>query len=117
MGPYQVRQAIDFAIPKPAEDAWITAMDVDVVDAPGGQQVPIDRLMLHHVVFANLGRTLGERRDGTCSTFTVARFDVDAAGASASASTPPARSGRGWRSHRGTPTRATGTTRGCSPGC
>jgi len=70
VGPYQVRQAIDFAIPKPAEDASITAMDVDVVDAPGGQQVPIDRLMLHHVVFANLGRVLGERRDGTCSTFT-----------------------------------------------
>ena len=70
VGPYQVKQAIDFGIPKPAEDASITAMDVDVVDAPGGQQVPIDRLMLHHVVFANLGRTLGERRDGTCSTFT-----------------------------------------------
>ena len=71
IGPYQVKQAIDFRIPKPSEDAWITAMDVDVVDGPGGRQVPIDRLMLHHVVFANLGRTLGERRDGTCSTFTA----------------------------------------------
>lgn len=70
VGPYQVKQAIDFGIPKPPEDAWITAMDVDVVDRPGGQQVPIDRLMLHHVVFANLGRVLGERRDGTCSNFT-----------------------------------------------
>jgi plastocyanin len=71
VGPYQVKQAIDFAIPKPKVDGYVTAMDVDVVDRPGGEKVPINRLMLHHVVFGNLGRTLGERSDGTCNTFTA----------------------------------------------
>ena len=73
VGPYQVKQAMDFGIPKPSADAHITAMDVDIVDAPGGSQVPIDRLMLHHVVFGNIGRfsKLGERRDGTCNEFTA----------------------------------------------
>jgi plastocyanin len=70
VGPYQVKQALEFGIPKPAEDAYITGMDVDIVDRPGGAQVPINRLMLHHVVFANTGRTFGDRRDGTCASFT-----------------------------------------------
>src|SRR4051794_24879746 len=39
-------------------------MDVDVVDARG-RKVPIQRLMLHHIVFSSLGT-----RDTTCSTFT-----------------------------------------------
>jgi plastocyanin len=71
VGPYQVKQAMDFGIPKPAEDAYITKMDVDIVDGPGGAQVPIDRLMLHHVVFGNVGRLnkIGERRDHTCNEF------------------------------------------------
>src|SRR5919198_367085 len=42
-------------------------MDVDVVDGPGpdAKQVPISRLMLHHIVFVNLAH-----HDGTCGNFT-----------------------------------------------
>lgn len=72
VGPYQVRQAgFDLAsIPKPQEDGFVTAMDVDIVDADG-TKVPIQRLMLHHIVFANLGTQLGEKHDGTCNRFTL----------------------------------------------
>ncbi len=70
IGPYQVLQSdLKLGIPKPAADGYITNMEVDVVD-PDGTQVPINRLMLHHVVFANLGSQIGEKRDGTCNTFT-----------------------------------------------
>jgi hypothetical protein len=47
---YQVKQDLSFDVPAPKVDGFITAMDVDVVDARG-RKVPIDRLMLHHVVF------------------------------------------------------------------
>jgi plastocyanin len=65
--PYQVKQDIDLGgkVPTPNVDGFITAMDVDIVDADG-TKVPIRRLMLHHIVFANLGR-----RDGTCGEFTA----------------------------------------------
>ena len=35
-------------------DGYITEMDVEVVDA-AGKPIPINRLMLHHIVFSNLG--------------------------------------------------------------
>jgi plastocyanin len=60
---YQVRQVTVNGIPRPPGAGHITAMDVDVVDA-NGAQVPIQRLMLHHIVFANLSRP-----DGTCNHF------------------------------------------------
>ena len=44
------------APPGPA-DGHITKMETDIVDA-GGDPVPISRLMLHHIVFLNIG-TLG----------------------------------------------------------
>ena len=70
VGPYQVKQKnYDFNIPKPSKDGYVTAMESDIVDA-NGRKVPISRLMLHHIVFANIGTRLGERRDGTCGTFT-----------------------------------------------
>lgn len=70
IGPYQVLQSdLKLSIPKPAADGFITNMEVDVVD-PDGTQVPINRLMLHHIVFANLGTQLGQKHDGTCNTFT-----------------------------------------------
>jgi plastocyanin len=50
---YQVRQAITGA-EKPKVDGSITAMSVDVVDEDG-TPVPINRLMLHHIVFLKLG--------------------------------------------------------------
>jgi plastocyanin len=71
IGPYQVLQSdLELSIPKPAVDGFITDMEVDVVD-PDGSQVPINRLMLHHIVFANLGSQIGQKHDGTCNTFTA----------------------------------------------
>lgn len=71
IGPYQVLQEdLLLGVPKPAQDGHITGMEVDVVD-PDGTPVPIDRMMLHHIVFANLGEQLGQRHDGTCNTFTA----------------------------------------------
>ena len=70
IGPYQVKQNnFSLDIPTPQVDGYITEMDTDVVDADGSQ-VPISRLMLHHIVFLNLGEKLGEKRDGTCRSFT-----------------------------------------------
>ena len=71
IGPYQVLQSdLALSIPKPAADGFITNMEVDVVD-PDGSQVPINRLMLHHIVFANLGAQIGQNHEGTCTTFTA----------------------------------------------
>jgi hypothetical protein len=66
VGPYQVKTGYLLA-PKPPGNGYVTRMDVDVVDGPGpnARQVPISRLMLHHIVFVNLSR-----RDGTCGRFT-----------------------------------------------
>ena len=66
---YEVKQNdFELDIPKPDRDAYITGMSVDVVDE-SGKPVSIKRLMLHHIVFLNLGRTIGDRRDGTCDSF------------------------------------------------
>jgi len=71
IGPYQVLQSdLKLNVPKPKVDGYVTAMEVDVVDA-GGTPVPINRLMLHHIVFANLGEQIGQKHDGTCGTFTA----------------------------------------------
>jgi plastocyanin len=71
IGPYQVLQSdLKLAIPKPKVDGYVTAMEVDVVD-PDGTPVPINRLMLHHIVFANIGTQYGEKHDGTCNDFTA----------------------------------------------
>jgi plastocyanin len=61
---YEVRQGVMLA-PQPDVDGFVTRMEVDIVDADG-QQVPIQRLMLHHIVFVNLNRP-----DNTCSNFTL----------------------------------------------
>jgi plastocyanin len=71
VGPYQVLQSdLKLYVPKPKVDGYITGMEVDIVDA-SGTQVPINRLMLHHIVFANLGTQIGQKHDGTCNTFTA----------------------------------------------
>jgi plastocyanin len=71
VGSYQVKQSdLDASIPTPQIDGYITGMDVEVVDA-AGKPIPINRLMLHHIVFSNLGPTFGSRRDGTCGSFTL----------------------------------------------
>ena len=50
-------------------DATVTHMEVDVVNEDGSQ-VPINRLMLHHIVFANL-----QRPDPTCAGQGFTGFD------------------------------------------
>ncbi|HYI37344.1 MAG TPA: plastocyanin/azurin family copper-binding protein [Thermoleophilaceae bacterium] len=71
VGSYQVKQSdLDGNIPTPKVSGFITEMDVEVVDAKG-RPIPINRLMLHHIVFSNLGPALGSKRDGTCGSFTL----------------------------------------------
>jgi plastocyanin len=71
VAPYQVRQnGLTFDIPKPKVDGSIVAMKTDVVDADGSP-VPIQRLMLHHIVFANTGATFGAKKDATCDSITA----------------------------------------------
>ena len=65
---YEVKQSFALA-PKPPEDGHITAMEVDIVDADG-TPVPIQRLMLHHIVFVNLNRD-----DPTCNGTTFTGWD------------------------------------------
>ena len=68
VGGYQVLQEqAKGGLPKPAADGFITGMKVDVVDR-SGKPIPIRRLMLHHIVFLNLGANLGDKRDGTCGS-------------------------------------------------
>ena len=70
VGGYEVKQEqARGGLPKPRSDAFITNMKVDVVDADG-TPVPIQRLMLHHIVFLNLGSRGARKRDRTCDTFT-----------------------------------------------
>ena len=70
IGPYQVLQRdLIFNIPKPAVDGYVTGMEVDMVDASGAP-MPISRLMLHHIVFLNIGQTVGQKHDGTCNSIT-----------------------------------------------
>jgi hypothetical protein len=66
VAPFQVlTKELIFSVPKPDVDGFVTDMSVDVVDADG-KQVPINRLMLHHIVFTNIGKSLGSKRDPTC---------------------------------------------------
>jgi plastocyanin len=58
---YEVKQNYALA-PHPKIDGSITQMEVNVVD-PNGAAVPIQRLMLHHIVFGNLAR-----QDETCDS-------------------------------------------------
>ena len=51
---YQVKQDMTFGVEHPKVDGCITGMSANVVDADG-TPVPIQRLMLHHIVFAKLG--------------------------------------------------------------
>lgn len=71
IGPYAVhREEVSYGVPAPELDGHLTAISADVVDARG-RRVPISRTMLHHIVLANTGARLGERRDATCDRFTL----------------------------------------------
>ena len=65
---YEVQQNFMFPVDHPQWDdddhGYITHMEVDVVDADGNP-VPIQRLMLHHIVFANVSA-----QDRTCTSIT-----------------------------------------------
>ena len=68
VGPYQVAlggpQAPGGPAPKvPNIEGFITRMSVDVVDVNTGKPVPIKRIMLHHIVFFNVGTAEARRFD------------------------------------------------------
>lgn len=71
IGPYEVnlRELVP-DLPKPAVDGYVTGMEANIVDA-NGAAVPISRVMLHHVVFGNLGRRVGDRKDAMCDRITM----------------------------------------------
>jgi plastocyanin len=52
---YAVKQTITANIKRPAGSGFITHMAADVIDPKTGRQVPINRIMLHHILFLNLG--------------------------------------------------------------
>ena len=67
VGPYQVKQGF-LTGPHPGGElgpGFVTHIEVDVADA-AGNPVPINRLMLHHIVFLNLAH-----RDATCTDLTA----------------------------------------------
>jgi plastocyanin len=70
IGGYEVRQWYEFDPPTPPQDGYITHMETDIIDEGTGQQVPISRLMLHHIVFLNLNR-----QDSTCTGQGYTGFD------------------------------------------
>jgi plastocyanin len=63
--PFGVQQEVTFGVDHPKVDGFITGMSADVVDADG-KQVPINRIMLHHIVFQKVGV-----RSSTCDNFTL----------------------------------------------
>ena len=71
LSPFEVDQGTALGgVPKPNVDGYITRMEVEVVDAHGDRISPL-HLMLHHVVFLNLGQpSRFDHRDWTCSIFT-----------------------------------------------
>jgi hypothetical protein len=63
IGPYGVVQG-EALVPSPQLDGHVVGMSATLVDAAGAE-LPIQNVMLHHVVFAKLGA-----KDYTCSTYT-----------------------------------------------
>ena len=61
---YQVKQDMTFGVEHPKVDGYVTGMSANVVDADG-TPVPINRLMLHHIVFSQVGA-----QNPICSQFT-----------------------------------------------
>ena len=63
VGGYSVERNSSYGPPlkvdRPVGDGFITAMSVDVVDVKTGKEVPINRIMLHHIVFAAYGGPAG----------------------------------------------------------
>jgi len=70
IGGYEVKQDTTMGIPNAGVDGYVTDMTVNVVDRRG-KPLPISRIMLHHVVFLNMGSPGDMRRDRTCGEFTL----------------------------------------------
>jgi hypothetical protein len=58
---YAVEKAVTPGVARPQGDGFITEMAADVVDPKTGREVPISRIMLHHIVFAAYGNGPGNR--------------------------------------------------------
>lgn len=67
VAPYSVRytSAETKEVPAPQLDGHIVEMHARVVDA-AGEPIPLERLMLHHILYKNWGRFDGEKRDPVC---------------------------------------------------
>src|SRR4051794_19869240 len=65
---YSVKQQVTTDVPRPPGDGFITHMSADVVDPATGEQVPINRIMLHHILFLNLGPP-DAKRNGLLNAF------------------------------------------------
>jgi plastocyanin len=72
LGGYQVKQNSD-PVRNPRVNGYITRMRAHVVDRRG-RDIPIQRLMLHHVLFTNRGVRDGDRHDGACPGLNRERF-------------------------------------------
>ena len=64
VGGYAVKQQLQPFAPEPDIPGHLVEMEVDLVDGEGAQ-IPISRLMLHHIVFLNFSRT-----DQSCGSLT-----------------------------------------------
>lgn len=53
------------AVKAPRMNGYIVRMHTRLVDRRG-RPIPVKRVMLHHIVYKNLGRFRGDRRDGAC---------------------------------------------------
>ena len=73
LGAYQVRR--DTSFPRtPLANGFITAMSARLVDA-NGNAAPVQRMMLHHVLFSNEGGPeRSDRVDGACPDVPRQRF-------------------------------------------
>jgi plastocyanin len=65
VGPYQVRARQSEPVRAPRVDGFLVRMHARVVDRRG-RPIPVRRLMLHHVVYKNVGRFRGEHPDAVC---------------------------------------------------
>src|SRR3954468_9142043 len=64
---YAVKQTATANIPRPDGAGFITHMAADVVDVHTGKPVPINRIMLHHILFLNAGN--GTHKAGVGDAF------------------------------------------------
>jgi plastocyanin len=69
---YQVKQNSD-PVRTPRVNGFITRMRAHVVDR-SGRDIPVQRLMLHHVLFTDRGVHDGDRHDGACPSLARERF-------------------------------------------